>query len=94
MLNILGVLYHSILGNIAHFYTLPHDSGWVLRYTFQCLSICLSIWILSPYNSSYSFHQIALELGGQLDHEMVQRILFFLVMIQQISIELFHVLKI
>ena len=29
-----------------------------------------------PDNSSYSFHWIALKLGGQLDHEMVQRLLF------------------
>ena len=27
-------------------------------------------------NSSYSFHRILLKLGGQLDHEVVQCILF------------------
>ena len=27
-------------------------------------------------NSSYSFHQIALQLGGQLDHEEAQCLLF------------------
>ena len=29
-----------------------------------------------PENSSYSFHWIALKLGGQFDHEMIQRIMF------------------
>ena len=27
-------------------------------------------------NSSYSFHRIALKLGGQFDHEVIQGILF------------------
>ena len=39
-------------------------------------SVCPSIrtWFLD--NSSYSFHQITLKLGGQLDYGVVQRILF------------------
>ena len=41
-------------------------------YTSRCLSVHTSFLD----NSSYSFHRITLKLGGQLNHEAVQRIFF------------------
>ena len=29
-----------------------------------------------PTNSYYSFHRIGIKVGGQLDHEVIQRMLF------------------
>ena len=52
--------------------------GWgdggrgVLWYTLLCLYV--RTWF--PDNSSYSFHRIMLKLGGKLDHEVIQHILF------------------
>ena len=40
------------------------------------MSVGPSVHNLFLDNSSYSFHRIALKLGGQLDHEVVQLILF------------------
>ena len=40
------------------------------------VSIRPSVRISFPDNSSFSFHQIALKFGGQLDYEGIQRILF------------------
>ena len=40
------------------------------------MSVRQFVSTLFPDNSSYSFHQIALKPGGQLDHEAVQQILF------------------
>ena len=37
--------------------------------------VCPSVRTLFPDNS-YSFHPIVLKLGGQLDHEVIQCILF------------------
>ena len=43
---------------------------------YPLVFILPSIRILFMDNSSYSFHQVVLKLGGQLDHELVWRILF------------------
>ena len=43
---------------------------------YHPVSVRPSVHTSFPDNSSYSFHRIALKLDGQLDHEMVQRILF------------------
>ena len=40
------------------------------------MSVGPSVRTLFLDNSSYSFHRVALKLGGQLDHEVVQGILF------------------
>ena len=40
------------------------------------VSVCPSVHTLFPDNSSYTFDWIALKLAGQLDHDMVQWILF------------------
>ena len=47
----------------------------VVRYYDLSSSVCLSIRT-SFKDNLYSFHQIALKLGGQLDHKVVQCILF------------------
>ena len=52
------------------------SSGGVLWYTLWCLSVHLSVHTSFLDNSSCSFQWIVLKLGGQLDHEMVQCILF------------------
>ena len=40
-----------------------------------CQSVCpFSLFFMD--NSSYSFHPIALKLGGQLDHEVIQSVVF------------------
>ena len=58
------------------------------------LSVRPSVRTLFPDNSSYSCHRIALRFGGQLNHEVVHRILFREVTVHQILIELLHFLKI
>ena len=57
----------------------------VARYYGILFGVC---WSIHPHlfpDNSYSFHQIALKLVGQLDIEMVQRI-FFEVMAHQVLI--------
>ena len=60
---------------------------WYSTYCFEvtvhqiliellCFFYDLSDLTLFLDNSSYSFHPILFKLGGQLDHEMVQCILF------------------
>ena len=44
-------------------------------YVYPPVSVHPSVSASSPDNSSYSVHRIALKLGGQLNHEVVQRIL-------------------
>ena len=43
---------------------------------YSPVSVCPSVCASSLDNSSYSFHQIVLKLGEQLDNEVVQGILF------------------
>ena len=57
----------------------------VIWYTLHCLSVRPSVHTSFTDNSPYSFHWIALKLGGQLDHEVLRRILFE-VTVYQISI--------
>ena len=62
------------------FYTPPHDSGGVLWYTLWCLSVhpfvnpSIHLHFISGFILQFS--SITLKLGGQLDHEVIQRMLF------------------